>query len=234
MRSASLSPAVVDDIPQSAPPNDEWAAKREVAAAIRRLSSVLASSRPSIDALRAAASTINALADSWEQCPRLYGRHEFCAQGSLGNYAQITGETAAMHGQSNPIAPPVYTRIDRENGVSYGHATPGWQYEGPPGTVHGGIIASIMDNFLGVTQSLCGQTGVTGTLKLRYHARTPLNARLTMKGWVEKSEGRKTITKGLMFFGDTLTAEAEALFIVPQGGMAGLNAPAGAGSAKQS
>jgi hypothetical protein len=224
----------VDDIPAPEPCNEEWALKRELAAALKELNELAVSSRPDAGELRAATQTLREMADRWRSSPRLTGRHQYLEDGSLGDYVQLTHEIAAMHGQSNPISPPVHTRVDHAAGLCFGHVTAGWQYEGPPGSLHGGIVGAILDHFLGVTQSLTGLGGVTGTLKIRYHARTPLNARLTLKGWIERQEGRKIIGRAEMYFENTLTAEAEGLFIVPrEGSLAHLKAPVGAGSAQR-
>ncbi len=54
-----------------------------------------------------------------------------------------------------------------------GHANFGVAYEGPPGYVHGGIIAAAFDEVLGMAQSLTGNPGMTGTLSIRYRRPDP-------------------------------------------------------------
>ncbi len=92
--------------------------------------------------------------------------------------------------------------------VRYGYA-----YEGPPGCVHGGMIAAAFDEVLGFAQSLSGKPGMTGTLTIRYRKPTPLDTDLLFEGWVEKVEGRKIFTVGHCKAGEEITAEAEGLFI---------------------
>ncbi len=92
--------------------------------------------------------------------------------------------------------------------VRYGYA-----YEGPPGCVHGGVVAAAFDEVLGFAQSLSGRPGMTGTLTIRYRKPTPLYEDLVFEGWVERIEGRKIFTAGVCRVGDLVTAEAEGLFI---------------------
>ncbi len=114
-------------------------------------------------------------------------------------------------GLSNPLAPPIHVGV--EDGIVVGRARFGIAYEGPPGCVHGGFVAAAFDEVLGLTQSLSGQVGMTGTLTIRYRRPTPLNADLRFEGRVESVSGRKVITAGRLLAGEELTAEATGLFI---------------------
>ena len=114
-------------------------------------------------------------------------------------------------GRANPLAPPIEMEIAEDKviaRVNYGAA-----YEGPPGSVHGGHIAAAFDEVLGMAQSLGGQPGMTGTLTIRYRKPTPLHADIRIEAWITNMEGRKTFTKGTMYAGDLVTAEADAVFI---------------------
>ena len=64
-----------------------------------------------------------------------------------------------------------------------------------------------------MTQSLSEQPGMTGTLTIRYRRPTPLHRDLRFEGTLERVEGRKIFTRGRCFDGDTMTAEAEGLFV---------------------
>jgi acyl-coenzyme A thioesterase PaaI-like protein len=88
-----------------------------------------------------------------------------------------------------------------------------WAYQGPPGHVHGGFVAAMFDEALGLTQSLSGQPGMTGTLTVRYRKPTPLNTELRLEGRILRVEGRKIFTAAQLRAGETLTAEADAVFI---------------------
>lgn len=201
----------------TAPYNEEWEAKRRVAQALKQLSEVLVTSTPPIPELHEIAEELEQTAQRFASCPRLYGRLEFLEEGTHGSFGQLAHELNPLAGLSNPIAPPINMWIKDDR--AYGKVTVGWIYEGPPGTLHGGFVAAIFDQFLGMAQLIGKQPGMTGTLSVRYHNRTPLNTELRLEAWVEKIEGRKTIIKGEMYAGETLTASCEGLFVQPKGGM---------------
>jgi acyl-coenzyme A thioesterase PaaI-like protein len=114
-------------------------------------------------------------------------------------------------GPLNPLAGPVrLTASEREvvAEVTYGDA-----YEGPPGHVHGGVIAALFDEVLGLAQALSGHPGMTGRLEISYRSPTPLHTPLRVTGRFDRVEGRKIFTSGEIAAGDRLCAEAVGLFI---------------------
>jgi hypothetical protein len=199
------------------PFNDEWLAKRRVADTIKKLTEALVTSTPSIDEMHAIADKLELAAEGFATAPRIYGRWKWAESGEHGSFGEISHELNPLAGWSNPIAPPVNGWIDGDR--AYASCECGWSYEGPPGSVHGGIVAAIFDQFLGMAQLLTGQPGMTGYLNTRYHNRTPLNTELKLEGWVEKIEGRKNIIRGEMYADGVLTASSEGLFVQPRGGM---------------
>jgi acyl-coenzyme A thioesterase PaaI-like protein len=89
-------------------------------------------------------------------------------------------------------------------------------YEGPPGLVHGGVSALLLDQLLGESAAAGGSPGMTGTYTLRYRRPTPLGD-LSMEGWVESSDGVKTFAKGHIKDAEgNITVEAEGVFIAPK------------------
>ena len=114
-------------------------------------------------------------------------------------------------GLANVAAPPVRIWVDGE--IVHGTATFGAAFEGPPGHVHGGVIAAAFDEVLGATQSLAEQGGMTGTLTVRYRRPTPLHREVEFRGRLERVSGRKLLTSATLHAGDVLCAEAEAVFV---------------------
>jgi len=86
-------------------------------------------------------------------------------------------------------------------------------YEGPPGNVHGGMVAAAWDEVLGMAQSLSGNAGFTGTLTIKYRTPTPLYEDLVFNAWVDRVEGRKIFVSGVCHAGERLCSEAEGIFI---------------------
>jgi acyl-coenzyme A thioesterase PaaI-like protein len=120
-------------------------------------------------------------------------------------------DRSPLIGSANPLAVPIRVWVDGE--VVRGAVTFGAAYEGPPGCVHGGFLAASFDEILGMTQSLGGSPGMTGTLTIRYRKPTPLHVDLSFEGRLDRVEGRKIFTRGTCHAGDLLTAEAEGIFI---------------------
>jgi acyl-coenzyme A thioesterase PaaI-like protein len=118
-------------------------------------------------------------------------------------------------GLSNPLASPLSLEMSAENGepIVIGRAEFNAAYEGPPGNVHGGMVAAAWDEVLGMAQSLSGQAGFTGTLTIRYRSPTPLYEPLLFKAKVERVEGRKIFTTGMCHAGERLCSEADGIFI---------------------
>ena len=117
-------------------------------------------------------------------------------------------------GLRNAIAPPM--EVHREpDGSCWSEFTLGPMYEGPPGRVHGGICALLLDHLLGeVASEGLNLPKFTGTISLRYVRGTPLGP-LRAEGFVERSEGAKTFARGYLKDADGATVEAEGVFIMP-------------------
>ena len=89
-------------------------------------------------------------------------------------------------------------------------------YEGPPGLVHGGVSALILDQMLGEAAAVGGGPGMTGRLTLHYRRPTPLGE-LATEAWLDSTTGRKSIAKGQIRDAEgNVTVEAEGLFILPR------------------
>jgi acyl-coenzyme A thioesterase PaaI-like protein len=117
-------------------------------------------------------------------------------------------------GLRNAAAPPVVVERDPA-GRAWSSFHLGAAFEGPPGLVHGGVSAMILDQMLGEATGAGGKPGMTGTLTLRYRRGTPLGD-LSAEAWIERSEGIKTWARGHLSDADGVTVEAEGLFILPR------------------
>ncbi|QYJ02832.1 PaaI family thioesterase [Nocardioides panacisoli] len=121
----------------------------------------------------------------------------------------------AVMGLRNPIAPPLVVE-KLEAGRVATDVELGAAYEGPPGLVHGGVVALVLDQLLGQAVSSGGRPGMTGTLTLTYRRGTPLGP-LRGEAWIEHRDGIKTWGRGRLLDGDgEVTAEAEGVFILPR------------------
>ncbi|HEU5037530.1 MAG TPA: PaaI family thioesterase [Nocardioides sp.] len=117
-------------------------------------------------------------------------------------------------GLRNAAAPPVVVERD-PSGRAWSSFHLGAAFEGPPGLVHGGVSAMILDQLLGEATGAGGKPGMTGTLTLRYRRGTPLGD-LRAEAWIDRSEGIKTWARGHLMDAEGVTVEAEGLFILPR------------------
>lgn len=205
------NPFYSPDIKQ--PIDDDWAARRILAQAVRELNEAIVTSEASAETLLRAAELIKQQSQQLQQAPQRYGRTAYmdAEPEKYPTMACVGYELNPLDGESNPVASPLKLWIDGD--VAYGKATMGWQYEGPPNSVHGGFVAALFDQFLGVAQKMTGNPGVTGILSVRYIQPTPLRHELKLIGKVHAVEGRKNILHGEMWAGDVLTATCEGIFI---------------------
>ena len=95
---------------------------------------------------------------------------------------------------------------------------------GHPGIVHGGLLATMLDEGLARAcfPALPNKVGVTASLKIDYRVPCPANSYVVLKAQTTKVEGRKAWVKGwIELLGETEVegvklVEAEALFIEPR------------------
>jgi acyl-coenzyme A thioesterase PaaI-like protein len=115
-------------------------------------------------------------------------------------------------GPLHPGAPPFSWEFRDGEVVARGVFTAA--FEGPPGYVHGGYVALAFDEVLGIANVASGYGGLTGRLTVRYRRPTPLHTELRFVARVARVDGRRLTTVGSVYDGDTLTAEAEGLFVL--------------------
>jgi acyl-coenzyme A thioesterase PaaI-like protein len=114
-------------------------------------------------------------------------------------------------GVVSPLAPPI--EYEYQDGRLVGRGAFHAAYEGPPGFVHGGWIALGFDEILGMANIASGHPGMTGRLGIRYRRPTPLHRPVLFEGWTDQVDGRRVVTRGTLTVDDSVTAEAEGLFV---------------------
>jgi acyl-coenzyme A thioesterase PaaI-like protein len=119
----------------------------------------------------------------------------------------------AVVGAHNAIAPPLHVTQD-QSGRAHADVVLGAAYEGPPGKVHGGVAALLLDHIMGVTASGFRRITFTGTLTLRYERATPLGP-LHLESWIAREDGRKIFVEATVSDAEGVTVAAEGIFIVP-------------------
>lgn len=191
-------------------------AAHELAGELRAVIEAMVTSQPSDEDLAEAVELARTLRARLQGPParRWYEVSEHIVGSAQTHDAFV--EHSLLRGLANPLAPPLRLEVvalpDGRPGVE-GRVTLGMAYEGPPHSVHGGYVAALFDELLGSAQHLGEVHGLTARLTVRYRALTPVGEELVLRGWIEEVSGRRLTARATCHARDTLTAEAEALFV---------------------
>lgn len=92
-------------------------------------------------------------------------------------------------------------------------------HHGRGGMAHGGATALLFDEVLGRMSNYPGEPpSRTAYLTVNYRAVAPIEKDLRVEAGVDRVDGRKKFSSGRLYDGDTLVADAHALFVVPKPG----------------
>ena len=89
----------------------------------------------------------------------------------------------------------------------------GPETEGPPGHSHGGAMAAVLDEVLGLAAWAAGYPVVVGNLNISFRNLLPLQEVVTVESRIVSAEGRKVLVHGRICLGETVFAEAKCLCI---------------------
>lgn len=117
-------------------------------------------------------------------------------------------------GPANPLSPPALIKV-AEDGSVYADVVMRPIHEGPPGGVHGGFVASLLDQVLGAANIVSGVGAMTAELTIRYRKPTPIDVPLRVQARTESIDERRVHTTGEIVHDGMVTASATGLFIRP-------------------
>lgn len=92
----------------------------------------------------------------------------------------------------------------------------GPETEGPPGHAHGGAMAAVMDEVLGLAAWAAGYSIVVGNLNVSFRNMLPLHKVVSVETKVVSAEGRKIMVHGRIYCEKTTYAVGECLCITIQ------------------
>lgn len=194
-------------------------ARLDAAAALRRLGNAFVSHQVDDARLREITEQVTALLPAVEAAPDR--AHAFLSRGPDSLAGRMAGgEEAApdsvfpdcvVSGRANPMG--MEATLWREGDGALMEVTLGPAFEGAPGRAHGGVVAALFDELMGLALSTTGSLAFTGRLAVTYRAPTPLGVQLRGRAWFSHQSGRKLTIAGELHSGPTLLAEAEGLFI---------------------
>ncbi len=92
-------------------------------------------------------------------------------------------------------------------------------FEGPPGFVHGGIIATLLDETMSKSVRAQGVTAMTRQMEVNYLRPVRSGEPIRLEGSLLRSEGRKHWTEARLIDGNgKILAEGKGLFIAVRNG----------------
>lgn len=185
-------------------------ARQRFAAAVRDLAdAALTAESCSDDELDNAAATARALALALAR-----QTDNGPVRGRRGRVTQVPEDyrhRSPVIGEANPLAPMWDWSDSDEELRAWGvFSAP---YEGPAGLVHGGWIALVFDEFLGMRHANRHDGALTGALSVRYQRPTPLHEPVEVVVRELHDEGRKIVSEATLTCGGVITASAEGTFI---------------------
>ena len=188
-------------------PNAE--AKRAFANALREILEELGATTAPPEAFEADTARLHRLAREFSKFPPTP------PESSLGvpTGMETFQDRSPIVGFANPLAPPArYERHPDERCVR-GEVEFGKAFEGGPGLVHGGFLAALLDEVLGVATIFSGNPGMTGEYTVRFVRPTHIKVPLHFEARFDGREGRKLFVSADLWEGDTLTVKATGTFI---------------------
>ena len=191
----------------SVSPRDQ--AKRRFAAALREVLDSLESSGAPPEIFDAQTNQLTAFVGELRSHPAPTVEAKVEGYTGMENFH----ERSPIVGLSNPLAPPAEFEHLPEQKAIRGRVELGKAFEGGPGLVHGGFLAALLDEALGVVTVYSQTSGMTGEYTLRYHAPTRIKVPLHFEARFDRREGRKLYVSADLWDGDTLTVSAKGLFV---------------------
>ncbi len=144
------------------------------------------------------------MADLASQSPDIIQRPRSKQPNSLKCFVCGVENSAGLH----------LTFYDQADGSVVSDVTVPDRYQGYPGVVHGGIVASMLDEVAGraAMQGDITRLMMTARMEVRYRRPIPIGQRLHLVGRLGKRRGRLAIVYGEVRLPDgSVGAEAEAL-----------------------
>jgi acyl-coenzyme A thioesterase PaaI-like protein len=180
----------------------DWSALEEAAGALRRLNRAVATRDVADDALREVARAVEGMADVLDTRPLRDKGQDMSTLGDLA--AAMAGRPlpvavgdpvefdpfSAGGGRLHPAAVGLDVRRDGTTAI-VASVRVDRMFQGPPGRVHGGILAVLIDELMGTVNRMIGQRAYTARLAIEFRAPAPIDTELTFRAWLHDQQGRK-------------------------------------------
>jgi acyl-coenzyme A thioesterase PaaI-like protein len=102
---------------------------------------------------------------------------------------------------------------DNSGGV-IGRVTIDATKQGPPGHVHGGALSTLVDEVMGASAWVAGHRVLAVNLNFNLKMAVPIGVEVTLRGRVDRKEGRKVFASGELYLPDGRVAvEGTGVFV---------------------
>jgi len=193
------------------------AARADAAAAVRRLGHAMVSKVSDTNLLERIAREVDELARLAEEG----GVRSRTPNTSRPFFEPPTASSPPEHknlfaesiisGELNPLSAGADLWSEEDEAVL--EVSLGPAFEGAPGRAHGGVVAALVDETMGIVLAIHDDAAYTGRLTVTYRAGTPVGETVTCRARLTGREGRKLFMTAEVTSGGLLCAEAEAVFI---------------------
>jgi acyl-coenzyme A thioesterase PaaI-like protein len=116
-----------------------------------------------------------------------------------------------VSGAANPMG--LGMSIWRDDNEAVARVRLGHAFEGAPGRAHGGVVAAIFDDVMGIVLTINATPAFTARLTVSYLAPVPVGVELEIRARQTWREGRKLFIAAEATHEGSVIAEAEGLFI---------------------
>lgn len=133
-------------------------------------------------------------------------------------WERSAGQCYELPGRGHPLLPPVRIHQSGKSGLR-GTVTLSPYFLGGNGAAHGGAVALLFDEVVGIFVNECRRDGIadlphrTAYLTTNFRAITPVGVELRVECSIEREEGRKCFATGRLLHGNKVVADAEGLFV---------------------
>lgn len=132
-----------------------------------------------------------------------------------GQRTQAHRDRSPVSGKLNPMAPPVVLKVGEDH-TARATTRLGLAYQGPPGRVHGGWVATLLDHLMGYAAGTVNQWIYTRSLTVDYDHAVPLFDELEIMARVDEVDGRKIWVIGEIRTAGSVVARGRGLWLPPR------------------
>jgi acyl-coenzyme A thioesterase PaaI-like protein len=200
----------------------DWLAREDAAQALRRLNRAFSGFEVAGDDLREVTRRAGELADLLEAGQRRTKEDDTAALNVSDRAAAVAiGEQLEFDpfsvggGRLHPSSIGFDLERDGESSV-IATAIVDPMFQGPPGRVHGGVIALIVDEVMGSVNRIVGQRAFTARLTVNLRAPAPTGTALVFRAWLRERNGRKITIDAEGRTETGVFVDGEALFVVTE------------------